>query len=1655
VGIYENFFDLGGNSLIALEVISKLKKTFRRPISAVALFEAPTISALTRYLQPEPEVVQSSDPLGERRTKARQTVGNQGIALVGMSGRFPGASTTEQFWQNLQAGVESITFFTPEELKAAGIDPGLMQASNYVPARPILAPELVEGFDAPFFGYSPREAELTDPQHRIFLECAWEALEQAGYDSQTYEGLIGIFGGTNISTYLLSADPKDLEGTNNFQILAGNDKDSLTSAVSYKLNLRGPSLTVQTFCSTSLVAVHLACQSLLNGECDLALAGGSSIQVPSVQGHLFEPGGMESPDGHCRTFDAKAKGSMFGDGVGVVTLKRLTDALEDGDTILAVIKGSAVNNDGSLKVSYAAPSVGGQAEVVQMALANAGVSAEHISYVEAHGTATELGDPIEVASLTKAYRTHTDQVSYCAIGSVKTNIGHLDRAAGASGLIKTVMALHHEQIPASLHYQTPNPEIDFEHSPFFVNTHLRPWPRTTTPRRAGVNSLGMGGTNAHVIVEEAPLREPSGPSRPWQLLALSARTDTALEQVKQRLHETLQREPQANLADIAYTLQVGRRRFERRSVLLCQSADEAQRLLAGQLSTLAESRTDRPVAFLFTGVGEHYIGMAQELYQQEPFFRETLDSNCAILQRLMGTNALDVLFADDKDSAIRNKQEGQKPDLRALLGRNGHTNSSNGHDGTHPTPEEERLSRTALAQPILFVVEYALAQLLIRWGLQPQAMLGYSLGEYVAACLAGVLSLDDALTLIVQRAQLIQELPAGSMLAVSLSEDKVQPYLNEHISLAALNSPAISVLAGSVEAIKALATRLERDEIAHRLVKTTHAFHSTMLAPLRAQVTALARTLTLHAPKIPYISNVTGTWITAQQTTDPAYWAEHMCQTVRFADGIGHLLQETEHVLIEIGPGQSLASFVRQHPDCNRERMSLIVPTLPAANERQSEQAFLLTTLGKLWQCGVPINWKNFYAQERRYRTQLPTYPFERQRYWLEPRKESVRTLGLPSSSPSVQDVMGSLQKEALADWFYVPGWKHAVPLQPASTTEPTQQTWLLFMDASGLGQHLAELLQSRGDEVVTIQHGESFAQLDTSDTLEYTLQPEVRSDYAMLLQELHAAGKMPHNIVHLWAVTQEQSTAKHLLDKSFYSLFALAQALGDTDIEHCQITIISNNLQNVIGHETIDPLKATLLGPCRVVPQEYPSLSCRSIDIELPYTGAQQEKILLRQLVKELTTETSDTIVVLRGNQRWVPSFEPMHLEETRKPSAHLHHHGVYLITGGFGGIGLAFAAWLAQEVQARLVLVGRHGLPPREQWPQLLVSEQNNTELADRIRKVEELEALGAQVLPLQADVSDEVQMHSVIEQTLTTFGPINGVLHTAGLPGIGLTHRKTMEQAAQVLAPKVQGTLVLERVLTGQPLDFLVLFSSITSTTGGGPGQIDYCAANAFLDAYAYSRIDGPWTTIALDWGEWQWNAWEAGLAGYDPQIQALLRENRQKFGIPFAEGIEALMRTLSAEVPCVVVSTQDFRVIAEQSKHFTASTILQHGRDQQSRTIHPRPDLVGSYVPPRNEAEQTIVAIWEELLGISPIGVNDNFFELGGNSLTGIDLIARLRRGFNLETLASHVLYEAPSISDMVQYIQKDKSNEAIKGRIERGKKRRENVKQRVRETRRTR
>ena len=882
-----------------------------------------------------------------------------GIAIIGMTGRFPGADSVEEFWANLVAGKESISFFSDEELVESGLDPvELKRRGHYVPARGVLKD--ADCFDAAFFGVHPKEAEVMDPQQRVFLEACWAALERAGYPPSQMRGSVGVFGGSTYNTYYqhaLSRRPDLIELVGSDMVMFGNEKDYLTTRVAYKLGLKGPALNVSTACSTSLVAVCQACQSLLTYQCDVALAGGASVRVPQKSGYYHDEGNIGSSDGHTRTFDIQASGTAFGNGVAVVVLKRLEDAVKDGDQIYAVIKSAALNNDGSQRVSFGAPGVEGQSEVIAMAHALAGVDPESITCVEAHGTATPLGDPIELAGLTKAFRLGTAAKQFCALGSVKSNIGHLDAAAGVTGLIKMALSLHHRIIPPSLHFNKPNPKLDLENSPFYVNATLQEWKaKPGVPRRAGVSSFGSGGTNAHVVLEEAPELPPSGSSRPWQLLTISAKTPEALDRATSNLSAHLKHmardlageEVSRELADAAFTLQTGRSGFVHRRIVACQDpAKGAAALDAGdpkRVFTHLQQLREPPVVFMFTGQGAQYPGMGAELYRTEPLFRAEIDRCTELLQPILGTDLRQIMFP----------AAGAEKESDALL------------------------VQTRFTQPALFVIEYALAKLWMSWGIKPSAMIGHSVGEYVAGCLAGVFSLEDALTLVARRGALVQAQPGGAMLAIRLPETEVLPLLGADVAIAAINSPNLCVASGPYEAIAALEKHLESKGVKVRHLHTSHAFHSPMMDPVLEPFTELLRQVKLQVPTIPYVSNVTARWITAEEAQAPEYWAGHVRQAVRFADGVAELMKDPRSVLLEVGPGQTLCTLARQHPAKLAEQT--VLASLPLAGDQ--ELRGLTETLGRLWMTGVAVDWQKFYANERRHRTVLPTYPFERKRYW-------------------------------------------------------------------------------------------------------------------------------------------------------------------------------------------------------------------------------------------------------------------------------------------------------------------------------------------------------------------------------------------------------------------------------------------------------------------------------------------------------------------------------------------------------------------------------------------------------------------------------------------------------------------------------------------------
>ena len=976
----ENFFDLGGHSLLLAQVFSKFPENIKKKLSMVDLFKYPTIRALAIYVGQDDEeekfFLQQDEHVERMRLRRRMMENIRGlkIAIVGMSGRFPGAENVDEFWQNIIGKNEAIRFYSDEELLADGVPKSLIENPNYVGAKGAL--RNVKGFDADFFAYSPREAQITDPQHRLFLECAYEALEDAGCVPDKFRGQIGVYAGTGINNYLMnhiSANQNLINAMGDYPVMIGNDKDFLSNRVSYKLNLNGPAMVIQTACSTSLVAVHTACQALINEECDAALAGGVSLGKLDKEGYLYKEGMIMSPDGHCRVFDEKAKGTVQGQGAGVVLLKRLDDALKDNDHVYAVIKGSGINNDGSAKSGYTAPSIEGQAKAIMLAQASANVSPEQVSYIEAHGTGTPLGDPIEIEGLNYAFRFGAQAQGQepgveinnnsCAIGSVKGNIGHMDAASGVTGLIKSAKALEQKTLPPNIHFNKANPKINFEKSPFYVNTDATPWPDLGIPRHAGVSSFGIGGTNAHIVLSEAPGKTLAGRARPWQIIALSAKTESALEVMTTQFLHYLNTHPEVNFSDICYTLHTGRKLFEYRRYLVCESVDDAILELSktceaateakdasARIVTKLDQNIPRKIAFMFSGQGSQYVNMARKLYRVELNFRRVVDHCRTIL----------------KEKFVYLFERLEEDDFSAL--------SDKVHD-------------TYITQPTLFIVEYALAKTLMSWNIQPEIMIGHSIGEYVAACLAGVFTLDQALELVTIRGRMIYDLEKGYMLMLELNEQEASAYLNESLSLAAINGERRCVISGQSDAIITLQKELTEKQIHNRILHTSHAFHSHMMDAILADFTRSVAKRQPRKPQIPFVSSMTGNMITDEQATSPEYWAQHLRDTVRFHRGMSTLLNSRENddtgwILMEIGPGKVLSTLTRQHPD--KHDKDVVYETMPQSDENLTDTKKLLTTLAKLWANNVDIDWHEFHSSRQRYKVPLPTYPFERLDYWVE-----------------------------------------------------------------------------------------------------------------------------------------------------------------------------------------------------------------------------------------------------------------------------------------------------------------------------------------------------------------------------------------------------------------------------------------------------------------------------------------------------------------------------------------------------------------------------------------------------------------------------------------------------------------------------------------------
>ncbi|MGB6169812.1 MAG: SDR family NAD(P)-dependent oxidoreductase [Geitlerinemataceae cyanobacterium] len=1510
------------------------------------------------------------------------------IAIIGLSCRFPGANNIDEFWQNLLAGVESISVFENEELERA--DPQLFDRPNYVKAGAVL-PD-IDKFDAAFFGYSAREAEMIDPQQRIFLESAWTAFESAGYNPETYPGLVGVYAGSGMNGYFInnvhpscgfSPHRTFLESALDLQVRLTNGKDYLPTRVSYKLNLGGPSLNVQTACSTALVAVHLACQSLLNGECDMTLAGGVTVSVPHKTGYLYQEDMIGSPDGKCRAFDADAKGTVFGNGVGVVLLKLLSQAMEDGDKIHAVIKGSAVNNDGALKVGYTAPSVEGQAAVISEALAVADIEAGSIGYVEAHGTGTTLGDPIEIAALTQAYRNSTDENGYCAIGSVKTNIGHLLEAAGMAGLIKTVLALENQQIPPTLNFHRPNPNIDFAQSPFYVNTTLSHWKTDDqTPRRAGVSSFGMGGTNAHVILEEAPVehKREEGEERPVHLLTLSAKTEKALRELVGRYLNYLDSEPEAKLADICFTANTGRKHFNHRLAVVAESKQQLRDSLAQIASNSANGAAPsslrevksvpRTVAFLFTGQGSQSVGMGRQLYETQPKFRETIDLCDEILRPFLDVPLVEVLYPQ------------------------------NAEETSH------LLNQTAYTQPALFSLEYALFQLWKSWGIEPHIVMGHSVGEYVAAVVAGVFSLEDGLKLIAERGRLMQALPPdGAMVSLLATEKQVKAAISPYetdVSIAAINGPESIVISGKQEAIEAVCAILEPQGIKTKKLTVSHAFHSPLMEPMLAEFDRVARQIDYSPPALKLMSNVTGLVATDEVAT-PDYWCRHIRQAVRFAPSMKGLVRQKVEVFLEVGPKPILLGMGRQ---CLPQSEGLWLPSLRPPQEDWQQ---LLSSLAELYVQGIPVDWQGFDGDYSRVRENLPTYPFQRQRYWLEAPQwyrsgkfdRSYDTNPKNQNGKSTQIERSQTAEKSLENCLYEVEWQ-LQSRQKAGALSPKH--WLILADRQGVGEALAQRLQSEGCHTTVVVWGEEYQRQNDSPQVtlrdrHFTLNPDRPQQFEQLLQAVPTI----EGIVHLWSLdvppTQTAADLEDATKLSLCSTLYLLQSLIKEYTELPRLWLITRGAQPVVASEKMPGVgQSPLWGMGKSIALEHPELQCSLVDLDPDTKQAEAET-----LFAEIGSNNTENQVAFRGKKRYVSRLVSRSYQQ-KAPLA-LDDNSTYIITGGLGGLGLSVARTLAERGAKYLVLVGRSEPQP---------------EVKDRLK---EIEAAGVQVTIALADVAETEELALVLAKIDRTLPPLRGIVHAAGVVDFCGLWQQDWTRFAGVLAAKVQGTWNLHALTKDRPLDFFVGFSSLASLLGSH-GLASYGAANGFVDAIVHHRRALGLPGLSINWGAWA----DVGMGA------RLGKEHQQRLSawglntIDPQRGLAVLEQLLQQDIPQVGVLPMDwskwlgqFSSIPPFYQQVAPSKV--HGQKtidlgQQFKTIpaNQRRSRLVSHV-------RTLVATTLGLKEVEQIGLDTQFVDLGLDSLMAMELRSHLQSSLGC-SLGSTVLFKYPTLAELVDYLDRE-------------------------------
>ncbi len=1341
--------------------------------------------------------------------KSKQQTGNHPIAVIGMALRVPGASTPERFWQNLLVGRDTLTRTTRDQLRFKGVPEDVVSNPLLVCAKPTLTD--IDYFDNDYFEMSPYECERIDPVHRLFLECVVEGLERAAIRTGPDGPVTGIFSGvegdyrrTNLKHLNYASDPSLAT-----QVRLGSETEFAAARASYKLNLTGPSFAVEAACATSLLAIHLAADSLRSGACEVAIAGGGAVLLPNFPAYLGGLEGMLSSGGRIHAFDARADGTIFGSGAGVVVLRPLETAIAAGNQIHAVLVGSATSNDGNPpgKESFIAPSSSGQKLAIKGALDDAGINADTIGYMEAHGTATLLGDPTEVSSLTDVFQVDTDRKNFCAIGSVKSNVGHLRNAAGVVSFIKACLAVSKKTLPPAANFEHPNPMIDFQNSPFYINTETLPWDQGSHPRRAGISAFGFGGSNVHAIVEEytAPAEPKTTKALPT-IIPLSGLSPEILNHQLENIHAYIQSNPDQSLENIAHSLRQ-RKRLSHSACLIYDPRVNGD--LANQFEKVV-GQSDRgtyPTVFLFPGQGAQYAGMGGQLYESEAVFRESVDQ-CA-----------ELLLPE------------LEYDVRTLL--------CDQHSKKHKS-RREQIHQTVNAQPALFTLEISLAKLFCSWGLEPDYLLGHSIGELVAGCVAEVMSIEDGARLVAARARLMQQCDLGSMIAIFLPINEVEARLPETLDIAAINAPNLTVVSGPSEAITTFEGDISAQGIGCRLLDTSHAFHSRMMEPALEEFSKVAATLVYNNPKIPIISNVTGTPITPRQAKDPAYWVGLVRHRVNFSQGMAWLLSHHKQIFLELGPGSTLSDMTRFH-----DRNASVTPSMVGGSveEKFSEQHRIYRALSQVWCYGVNIDWGLFEQGRIQRKITLPTYPFQRQRFWINhPDAGPQRALHLYRRGWKLEETSDSADQPVISD----------------------KRPWIVLMDGCGLGAAIVQYLEKLKQLVITVTTSKKFSQIDNRN---YTIRPANRDDARSLFESVGSANpELAPRILHLWTISgsagahNDATSFQHSCEMGFYSLLAFAQGAHDYSMAgSLDILAVTDGmlaLDDEAGPAYAE--KSSIIGPCRLISTEIPGAWVRGLDVP-DFEPEQIPQWLVEGIVDQATRlqseSDSESLAILRP--QGVFREQLMEQPEMAISRANLRNGGTVLITGGLGGLGPLFAKAIYQWCHARLIVTTRQKMPPKKDWQ--AISQENNR-LARGIKQLVELESLGAEILVLEVDIANLKALTTGLNKAVKKFGTINGVLHAAGTTDDGPVLGKSREAANEVFSGKVMGAFNLEKIFDQQPLDFFIHFSSVSSVHPK-TGQVDYSSANAVLDALASRRRSTcSGLNSAIGWGSWL----EIGLA-----------------------------------------------------------------------------------------------------------------------------------------------------------------------------------------------